>query len=421
MKFSYVFALFFGLFYSILGCSSQTHDQEEETIPVADTIGEYGLDIRVAEPLASPSSTKNSKVLGWPTDKTPVAPAGYRVVRFASDLKHPRWIYVAANGDVFVAESQTQGAGANRIIRLQDTNADGIADHQTVFLEGLNRPFGMLVWDDTFYVANTDGLWRYPYPVGATKITGKGEKILSLPAGGYNNHWTRNILAAPDSSKIYVTVGSGSNVGEHGMENERRRANILEINPDGSGERVFAAGLRNPVGLAWEPNSGKLWTAVNERDELGDRLVPDYITHVEENGFYGWPYAYWGKHPDPRLQGKREDLVAESLTPDFAVGAHTASLGLAFSPNSSFKTGAYIGQHGSWNRSKLVGYKVLFVPFANGMPTGEYRDFLSGFVANEANGEVYGRPVGIAFAKAGYMLVADDAGNTIWAVLPTGK
>jgi len=422
MKFNYVFALFFGLFYSVLGCNSKPHDQEEEAATVVpDTIGEYGLDIRVAEPLESPSSTKNSKVVGWPADKTPIAPAGYRVVRFASELKHPRWIYVAANGDIFVAESQTQGSGANRITRLQDTNADGIADNQTVFLEGLNRPFGMLVWNDTFYVANTDGLWRYPYPAGATKIMGKGEKILSLPAGGYNNHWTRNILAAPDSSKIYVTVGSGSNVGEHGMENERRRANILEINPDGSGERVFAAGLRNPVGLAWEPSSGQLWTAVNERDELGDQLVPDYITHVEENGFYGWPYAYWGKHPDPRLQGKREDLVAESLTPDFALGAHTASLGLAFSPSSSFKTGAYIGQHGSWNRSKLVGYKVLFVPFAHGTPTGEYHDFLSGFVADEAKGEVYGRPVGVAFAKAGYMLVADDAGNTIWAVLPTGK
>lgn len=405
------------IIYCVLGCKGQSQGQEEEVKTPVDSIGEYGVTINLAQPLATASATNNSKIIGWPEGRKPVAPVGYHVEKFAGDLENPRWIYVAANGDVFVAESQTQGKSANRINLFRDTNGDGMADEKNVFLENLNRPFGMLVLDDFFYVANTDGVWRYPYHLGDSKISAPGEKILSLPAGGYNNHWTRNLLLNNDHTKIYVTVGSGSNVGEHGMENEHRRANILEINPDGSSERVFAAGLRNPVGLAWEPITKKLWTAVNERDELGDQLVPDYITAVEENGFYGWPYAYWGKNPDPRLNGKREDLVAESIIPDFALGAHTASLGLAFSTNNSFKAGAYVGQHGSWNRSHFVGYKVLYVPFEKGEPTGEYSDFLTGFIADETKGEVYGRPVGVAFAKQGYMLVADDAGNTLWAVM----
>lgn len=414
----YTYCLFFSFLVLINACKGNGQNQEETPEAPTDSVGEYGLNITLAEPLATPSSTKNSKVIGWPTGKTPIVAAGYKVVKFADGLQNPRWIYVAPNGDIFVAESQTQGAGANRITMFKDTNGDGVADSKSPFLEGLNKPFGMLIMDNSFYVANTDGILKYPYKIGEAKVSGKGEKILSLPAGGYNNHWTRNLLMKPDSSKIYISVGSGSNVGEHGMENERRRANILEINPDGSGERIFAAGLRNPVGMAWEPHTGKLWTAVNERDELGDQIVPDYITSVEENGFYGWPYAYWGKNPDPRLKGKREDLVAESIVPDFAVGSHTASLGLAFGASGKFAGGAYVGQHGSWNRSKLVGYKVLFIPFENGTPTGEYKDFLTGFIANDAEAEVYGRPVGIAFAKQGYMLVADDAGNTIWAVLP---
>ncbi|GAA4805361.1 sorbosone dehydrogenase family protein [Olivibacter ginsenosidimutans] len=402
----------------MLACKGETQGQEEQVTTPTDSVGEYGTNITLAQPLATASASNTSKVIGWPTERKPIAPAGYHVEKFAWGLQNPRWIYVASNGDIFVAESQTQGASANRINLFRDTNGDGIAENKSVFLENLNRPFGMLALDSVFYVANTDGIWRYRYHLGEVKIMTKGEKILSLPAGGYNNHWTRNLLLNADSTKIYVTVGSGSNVGEHGMENERRRANILEINLDGSSERVFAAGLRNPVGMAWEPTTGKLWVAVNERDELGDQLVPDYITSVEENGFYGWPYAYWGKNPDPRLNGRREDLVAESIIPDFALGAHTASLGLAFSTSNGFKAGAYVGQHGSWNRSKLVGYKVLYVPFEKGAPTGAYSDFLTGFIADEAKGEVYGRPVGVAFTKQGYMLVADDVGNTIWAVVP---
>lgn len=398
-------------------CKGNGNDQQPETEAPVDTIGEYGADVILAEPLATPSAVKTSKVVGWPAEMKPTAPTGYRVEKFADGLQNPRWIYEAPNGDIFVAESQTTGTGANRISILRDTNGDGIAETNQVFLENLNKPLGMLVLGEFFYVGNTDGIWRYPYKAGDNKIQSKGEKILSLPAGGYNNHWTRNLLANADGSKIYVTVGSGSNVGEHGMENERRRANVLEINPDGSGERIYAAGLRNPVGLAWEPSSGKLWTAVNERDELGDQIVPDYITSVEENGFYGWPYAYWGKHPDPRLKGQREDLVAESIIPDFALGAHTASLGLAFSKSDKFKPGAYVGQHGSWNRSHFEGYKVIYVPFENGMPTGKYQDFLTGFIKDEANSEVYGRPVGVTFSQKGYLLVADDAGRTIWTVI----
>lgn len=400
-----------------VSCKGGSSDQDPaEEIPL-DTVGEYGANVTLAEPSATPSAVKTSKVVGWSADAKPIAPSGYRVEKFADGLQNPRWIYEAPNGDVFVAESQTTGTGANRISILRDANNDGIAETKQVFLENLNKPLGMLVLDAFFYVGNTDGIWRYPYKEGDSKITVKGEKILSLPAGGYNNHWTRNLLASADGSKIYVTVGSGSNVGEHGMENERRRANVLVINPDGSGESVYAAGLRNPVGLAWEPSTGKLWTAVNERDELGDQIVPDYITSVEENGFYGWPYAYWGKHPDPRLKGQREDLVAESIIPDFALGAHTASLGLAFSTSDKFKPGAYVGQHGSWNRSQFVGYKVVYVPFENGMPTGEHQDFLTGFIKDEASSEVYGRPVGVSFSQKGYMLVADDAGNTIWTVI----
>lgn len=404
--------LIFIAFACVSSCKGSAPDEAASEDITTDSVSEYGTTVTLAEPFATKSASRQPKVLGWSAEKTPMAPVGYSVVKFAGGLQNPRWIYVASNGDIFVSESE-----ANRISLFRDTNADGIADTKSAFLEGLNRPFGMLILGGYFYVANTDGLLRYAYKSGDTKISTKGQKILSLPAGGYNNHWTRNILASPDSSSIYVTVGSGSNVGENGMEHERRRANILVINPDGGNERAFAAGLRNPVGLDWEPATGKLWTAVNERDELGDQLVPDYITSVQENGFYGWPYAYWGKNPDPRMKGKREDLVAESIIPDFALGAHTASLGLAFSKSNKFQAGAYVGQHGSWNRSQLVGYKVLFIPFENGNPIGEYKDFLTGFVADGTNAEVYGRPVGIAFARQGYMLVADDAGNTVWTVM----
>ena len=392
-------------------------------------------------PNVTESTTRFSKVLGWPEDKMPIAPAGFVVTRFADGLDNPRWIYQAVNGDVFVAESNTvlsglkklgaslhpriktmhYGASANRITMFRDTNKDGIYETRSVFLHGLNRPLGMLILNGYFYVANTDGLMQYPYKLGDKKITGSGKKIVELPAGGYNNHWTRNIISNPQGTKIYISVGSGSNAGENGIENEVRRANILEINPDGTGEKIYASGLRNPVGMAWAPGTETLWTAVNERDELGDELVPDYVTGVQPNGFYGWPYSYYGKHEDPRMkENQRPDLVAKAIEPDVSLGSHTASLGLAFYDKTTFpsryQNGAFIGQHGSWNRSTISGYKVVFVPFKGGKPAGEPEDFLTGFIKNIDNAEVYGRPVGITVLADGSMLVADDASNVIWKV-----
>jgi glucose/arabinose dehydrogenase len=297
-------------------------------------------------------------------------------------------------------------------------NKDGTPEMREIFIEKLNRPLGMLALKGYFYIANTEGLYRYPYKSGETKITSKGEKIVELPAGGYNNHWTRNILANADGSKIYISVGSASNVADHGIEEEKRRACILEVNPDGSGERVYASGLRNPVGMDWAPGSNVLWTAVNERDKLGDDLVPDYITSVKEGGFYGWPYAYFGQNEDPRRKGERPDLVAKTIVPDVPVGAHTSSLGLAFYNKTQFPAkyhnGAFVGQHGSWNRSKLSGYKVVFVPFRNGKPVGKPEDFLTGFVESEK--KVYGRPVDVTVMNDGSLLVNDDSGNVIWRV-----
>jgi glucose/arabinose dehydrogenase len=393
-------------------------------------------------PAPNPDASKNrfSKVIGWPEGKTPVAPAGFTVTKFAGNIKSPRNIYVLPNGDVLAvlsnserstkeqianvisgkAKSEQGGESANAIILYRDSNKDGKPDLQSLFLSGLNQPYGVLVIGNTLYVANTDGVVTYPYKTGATKITGKGKKIVDLPAGGYNNHWTRNLIANEDNSKIYISVGSGSNVGENGMENEVKRANILEINPDGSGEIIFAAGLRNPVGMAWAPGTKKLWTAVNERDKLGDDLVPDYVTSVKKGGFYGWPYAYFGQHEDPRMAGKRPDLVKATLVPDIAVGSHTASLGLTFYNGKKFPAkyqgGMFIGQHGSWNRSELSGYKVAFVPFKNGEQVGPMEDFLTGFIADLEKAEVYGRPVGVAEMKDGSLLVADDVSNTIWRV-----
>jgi glucose/arabinose dehydrogenase len=371
-------------------------------------------------PYATASTKKNSKVIGWPEGKTPVALAGFTVTKYADQLNSPRWFYVTPNGDLLVSESQTnRKKSANDIVLFRDTNHDGIPDIRKTFLKDLNQPLGMLILKNWFYVGNTDGVYRYPYTPGQLEMTAKGEKILDLPAGGYNNHWTRNLLTNADSSKIYVTVGSGSNNAEHGMENEIRRADILEINPDGTGERIFAAGLRNPVGLAWQPGTSILWTAVNERDNLGDDLVPDYVTSVKEGGFYGWPFAYFGPNEDPRLQGQRPDLVQKTLVPDVPVGAHTASLGLAFYTGKAFPkkylNGAFVGQHGSWNRSVFAGYKVVFIPFNNGIP-GKPEDFLTGFIADESKNEVYGRPVGVFVLADGSMLVSDDSSNTIWRI-----
>ena len=337
-----------GIAMSVLlpGCN-----QKKETSQTAETVTTADTTLTLPAPYATESAKNFSNVIGWPDGKTPQAPAGFTVTEFARDLNSPRWLYAGPNGDIFVAEANTEPKGvkdavvntvtgknksqrteasANRITLFRDTNKDGKPDLHETFLTGLNQPFGMLVLGNYFYVGNTDGLMRYDYKPGQTKITGPGKKILDLPAGGYNNHWTRNLLASPDGKKIYISVGSGSNVGEHGPENEIRRANILEINPDGTGERIYASGLRNPVGMDWQPNTNVLYTAVNERDELGDNLVPDYLTSVKEGGFYGWPYSYYGQNVDPRRKGERPDLVQKAIVPDVPLGSHTASLGLAF-------------------------------------------------------------------------------------------
>ncbi|EJG01799.1 PQQ-dependent sugar dehydrogenase [Flavobacterium sp. F52] len=402
-------------------CNGQVKKEEKEALAnqpgnvVKTAIG----DITLPPPYATESKTNNSKVIGWPAGKTPKAPEGFTVTKFADGFENPRWTYISPNQDIFVVESGTRSS-KNQITVLRDKDKDGKFETREVFISGLNKPFGMLVLKDFFYIANTDGLYRYPYKNNPLKLETKGEKILELPAGGYNNHWTRNLLASPDGSKIYVSVGSGSNNGENGMDKEIRRAAILEINPDGTGEKIFASGLRNPVGMDWNPVNKELWTAVNERDELGDDLVPDYITSVKRDGFYGWPYSYFGSIPDPRMKGQRKDLVEKAIVPDVPVGSHTASLGLAFYTKEKFpakyKNGAFVGQHGSWNRSKISGYKVLFVPFKDGKPSGKPEDFLTGFISDENKAEVYGRPVAVTVMNDGSLLVNDDSGNTIWKV-----
>lgn len=406
-------------------------------------------DLDLPRPYATPSATKFVKVIGWPEGKTPTAPEGFQVTAFAREIESPRWIYVLANGDVLVAQSRTlpkpdpppdepekrkkqkkikegfkksktvTGSSPNQITLLRDEDGDGTPEVREVFLEGLNQPFGMTLVEDTLFIANTDALLAFPYKAGSTRLDASGKKIIDLPAGGYNNHWTRNVIASQDGSKLYISVGSASNVGEHGMEEEKMRACILEINPDGSGLRIYASGLRNPVGMDWEPETGKLWTAVNERDGLGDNLVPDYITSVRDGAFYGWPYSYFGQHEDPRLKGQRPDLVAKAIVPDFPLGSHTASLGLVFYDGKTFPQkyhgGAFIGQRGSWNRSEFVGYRVAFVPFEAGRPAaGKEEDFLTGFLTSDS--EAYGRPVGVAVASDGSLLVADEPGNTVWRV-----
>ncbi|MCF0070287.1 sorbosone dehydrogenase family protein [Dyadobacter sp. CY261] len=402
---------------TIWGCNSGNKEKEEVTQSRPDSVVTVTDSLTLPAPFATESVENSPEEAGWPEGKTPVAPEGFVVTKFADKFEGPRWTYIAPNGDIFVAESGTKKS-ADRITLLRDVNKDGTPEMREVFMEKLNKPLGMLVLENYFYVANTDGLYRYPYKAGETKITSKGEKIVDLPAGGYNNHWTRNLLANADESKIYISVGSASNVADHGIDEEKRRANILEINPDGTGERVFASGLRNPVGMDWAPGSNALWTAVNERDKLGDDLVPDYITSVKDGGFYGWPYAYFGQNEDPRRKGERPDLVAKTIVPDVPVGSHTASLGLAFYDKNKFpakyRNGAFVGQHGSWNRSALSGYKVVFVPFKNGKPSGKPEDFLTGFVESEK--KVYGRPVGVTVMEDGSLLVNDDSGNVIWRV-----
>lgn len=421
----------------LAGCQSNSNKEPQGNDTTVNTSSEV---VNLPAPDTTASKNKFSKVIGWPEGKTPTAPEGFVVTKFASNIKSPRNTIVAPNGDILVvlsnserstaeavantvsgkAKSEVAGQSANTILLYRDTNKDGKPDLTTTFLTGLNQPYGMLIIGNSFYVANTDGLWQYPYKNGDTKITAPGKKIVSLPAGGYNNHWTRNLIANADKSKIYITVGSGSNVGENGMENEVRRANILEVNPDGTGEKIYAAGLRNPVGVDWAPGSNMLWTAVNERDGLGDDLVPDYITSVKPGAFYGWPYAYYGQNEDPRLKGVKPEMVQKTIAPDVPVGSHTASLGLAFYKGTKFPAkyqgGAFVGQHGSWNRSALAGYKVVFVPFKDGKPTGKPEDFLAGFISNTDKGEVFGRPVGVTQTPDGALLVADDVSGVIWRV-----
>jgi glucose/arabinose dehydrogenase len=379
-------------------------------------------------------------VIGWPKGKAPTAPDGFRVTRFAEGLNHPRWLYELPNGDVLVSEADTipheeglimelfrwlrrndgsNGPSANRITLLRDTDGDGVADFRTRFLTNLNQPFGMALLGNWLYVGNTDGVVRFPYRAGDTRVTSAGEKILDLPAGGYNNHWTRNIIASPDGSKLYVTVGSGSNIAENGLENEVRRANVLEINPDGSGERILASGMRNPNGLDVEPSTGQLWSVVNERDLLGDDTAPDYLTRVRAGDFYGWPWSYWSQ-ADPRVEPQRPDLVAKAVKPDYSLGAHSAPLGLAFSDGTRFperyRGGAFVAEHGSWNRGYPVGYKVVYIPFRDGMPAGQPEDFLTGFKPDPAEKETYGRPVGVLTDSSGGLLITDDAANIVWRV-----
>jgi glucose/arabinose dehydrogenase len=379
---------------------------------------------------------------GWPADAKPTAADGTSVAAFARGLDHPRWLYVLPNGDVLVAETnapsrpedgkgikgwffkrfQKKAGGAvpsaNRITMLRDTDGDGIADARSILIANLQSPFGMALVGDVLYVADSDAIVKFPYKLGDTTITAPGTKVVDLPAGPINHHWTKNVVAVPDGSKLYVSVGSNSNVAENGIDKEEERAAVWEVSPQTGSHRIFGSGLRNPVGMAFEPESGALWVVVNERDELGGDLVPDYMTAVRDGGFYGWPYSYYGSHIDTRVKPQQPDLVAKAIVPDYALGPHTASLGLAYARQtalpSRFQHGMFVGQHGSWNRKPRSGYKVIFVPFSGAVPAGAPIDVLTGFVKD--NGDAMGRPVGVAIDKTGAVLVADDIGNTIWRV-----
>ncbi len=387
-------------------------------------------------------TVKIAPAKAWPAGVTPTAASGLAVHAFATGLDHPRWLYVLPNGDVLVAETNApprpqDGKGirgwffkhfqkvagaaaptANRITLLRDRDGDGVAETRTVFLSGLNSPFGMALAGSDFYVANTDAVMRFSYSDGATQITTAGVKLADLPAGPRNHHWTKNIIVSRDGTRLYATIGSNSNVGENGPDAEVGRAQIIEIDRATGRWRTFASGIRNANGLGWEPQTGALWAAVNERDEIGSDLVPDYITSVKDGAFYGWPFSYYGQHVDSRVKEQRPDLVAKAIAPDYAVGPHTAALGFTFYEArllpSHYAGGAFVGQHGSWNRNPRSGYRVIFVPFANGKPAGMSEDVLTGFLSQ--SGEAYGRPVGVVVDRAGALLVADDVGNAIWRV-----
>ncbi|WP_460111503.1 PQQ-dependent sugar dehydrogenase [Pseudomonas sp. S3_H04] len=413
---------------------------ETSSLQVSDGTGPSP---KLPEPNKTLIPTVNiAPAIGWPEGGKPTAAAGTQVAAFAEGLDHPRWLYVLPNGDVLVAETNAPpkpddssgirgwvmkkvmgkaGAGVpspNRITLLRDADHDGVAETRTVFLQNLNSPFGMTLVGNDLYVADTDRLLRFNYEPGATEIKSQPIKVVDLPGGTLNHHWTKNVIASKDGSKLYVTVGSNSNVGENGLDKEEGRAAIWEVDRATGNHRIFASGIRNPNGLAWEPTSGALWTAVNERDEIGSDLVPDYITSVKDGGFYGWPFSYYGQHVDVRVTPQNPDLVTKAIAPDYAVGPHTASLGLTFAEGNNlpaqFKEGAFIGQHGSWNRKPHSGYKVIFVPFTGGKPSGTPVDVLTGFLDKDEN--ALGRPVGVVIDQQGGLLVADDVGNKVWRV-----
>jgi glucose/arabinose dehydrogenase len=384
-----------------------------------------------------------ARVIGWKKEEKPTVPQGLKIQALASGLQHPRSLYVLPNGDILVVESKAPSAApikrpkeivmgwveswatsggdtgpSNRITLLRDVDGNGVPKIRSVFLDHLNSPFGVALVGNDLYIANTDAIVKYPYTTGDTKITAPGATLTPLPGGPIDHHWTKSLVASPDGSLLYVGVGSNSNITENGMEAEKNRAAILEVDRATGRFRIFASGLRNPNGLSFEPHSGVLWTVVNERDELGPDLVPDYMTSVKNGGFYGWPYSYFGQHIDPRVRPQRPDLVAEAIVPDYALSSHVAPLGLAFDTGNglpeAYRGGAFVGEHGSWNRQVLNGYKVVFVPFKDGKPSGIAQDVVTGFLDDEDRAR--GRPVGLAIDKSGGLLIADDVGNTVWRV-----
>jgi glucose/arabinose dehydrogenase len=429
----------------VLACAALVACSETARLPPG---ADEGPNPTLSAPVKTVIPTVNvAPAHGWPQDATPLPAAGFMVSILERALQHPRWVYVLPNGDILVAESdkpkpppedeakgfkawvmklmmKRAGAGipsADRIMLLRDADGDGVAELRSLFLDGLHSPFGIALVGTDLYVANADAVMRFPYQPGQTRITQAGTRVTDLPAGR-NHHWTKNLIASPDGSKLYATVGSNSNVAESGMEIEEGRAAIWQIDRATGQKRLFATGLRNPNGMGWEPTTGVLWTVVNERDELGSDLVPDYLTSVKDGAFYGWPWSYWGQHVDERVKPPRPDMVARAIAPDYALGAHVAALGLAFSDARMpppFASGAFIGEHGSWNRKPHSGYKVVFVPFAAGKPSGLPVDFLSGFLS--ADGKAYGRPVGVALDRRGALLVADDVGGVVWRVAPAAR
>ncbi|HQS45433.1 MAG: L-sorbosone dehydrogenase [Rhizobiales bacterium 24-66-13] len=410
----------------------------------ADAQAQIGPNPHLPEPRQALFPTMHlAEVIGWKDGETPTAAAGLRVAALATGLQHPRSLYVLPNGDILVVESKAPGGEpikrpkdlvmgwvenwvtsggdtgeSNRITLLRDTDGDGKPDMRTVFLDHLHSPFGVALVGNDLYVANTDAIVRYPYTPGDTKITAPGTVLTQLPGGPIDHHWTKSLVASADGTRLYVGVGSNSNITENGMEAEKNRAAILEVDRASGRWRIFASGLRNPNGLSWEPETGALWAVVNERDELGPDLVPDYLTSVKDGAFYGWPYSYWGQHLDPRVKPQRPDLVEKAIMPDYSLGSHVAPLGLAFYTGDAlpqkYRGGAFVGEHGSWNRENFHGYKVVFVPFAGGMPNGKAEDVVTGFLTDD--GKARGRPVGLAIDKTGALLIADDVGNTVWRV-----